>query len=65
MYPSPFELEQRRRDIQKAAEQHTLVQIATEGTPNLWQRVTSHLPQVQITAPTVRVVAKQTVEAVA
>lgn len=69
MFPSEFQHtqqhEQYRRDLLKEAEQYTLAKAATEGTPGFWQRVVDRLPNVEITAPSVRVVAKRPVEAIA
>ena len=62
MLPNQFDHEMYRRDMEREAEQHTLARIATEGTPNLFQRVASHLPQVEFTAPSLRIVMKQPTE---
>jgi hypothetical protein len=65
MYPSEYQNEQHRQDMLKAAEHRTLVKLATEGSSNFLQRVVERLPIIEITAPTVRLVAKQPANAVA
>jgi hypothetical protein len=65
LFPSQYEPELRRRDLQREADQDSLIKLATEGMPSFWQRVVERLPNVEITAPTVRVVVKNPREALA
>jgi hypothetical protein len=65
MFPSEYQNEQYRRNMLKEAQNHALIKLATADSPSLWQRVTDRLPNVEITAPSVRLVAKHHVEAVA
>ncbi len=67
MFPSEFQLQQRRHDMQKEAEHHSLVKLATDGAPNFWQRIVARLsvPQVQIAAPSVCIAVKKPTEALA
>jgi hypothetical protein len=65
MFPSEYQNEQYRRDLLKEAENRALIKLATADSPSLWQRVTDRLPNVEITAPSVRVVAKRPVEVIA
>jgi hypothetical protein len=49
-------------EMEREAEQHALAQLANEGKPNVWRRVFDRLPQIQITAPSVRIVMKPATE---
>ena len=65
MFPSEYQNEQHRRNMLKEAQNRALIKLATADSPSLWERVTNRLPNVEITAPSVRLVAKRPVEVVA
>jgi hypothetical protein len=65
MFPSEYQNQQHRNEMLKEAQNQALVKLATADSPSFWQRVADRLPNVEITAPSVRVVAKRPVEAIA
>ncbi len=50
MFPTELEINQRRKDLQREAENYRLVQFARERRPSVWQQLRSRLSAAQVRA---------------